>query len=165
MTDADDTRERQPTTITFLNKGTGGDAEMLPMLRATRAGGDNDEILQLTLTIARPAALFVGSVDDPHGSGTMVRVAGIATYRVRETPELLEWFADRGAQGHIFGGLELLRYPDEPDIACVQVTWAGFLDGLTEQQLARVCRGVGELAKSCCVELVNEHGAQIPTTY
>ena len=141
-----------------------GDAVMLPLLRGTRAGEGGD-ILQLTLHIARPAALHVGSVDGWGEGGPQVIVRGTATYRVRVTAELLEWFAEASAQRGPFGRMVLRRHEDSPELAAVQVEWTGFLDGLTEPQLAIACRAVGEGAKSCCVQLVNRFGARVPTTY
>ena len=141
-----------------------GDAVMLPLLRGTRAGEGGD-ILQLTLHIARPAALHVGSVDGWGEGGPQVIVRGTATYRVRVTAQLFEWFAEASAQRGPFGRMVLRRHEDSPELAAVQVEWTGFLDGLTEPQLAIACRAVGEGAKSCCVELVNQFGARVPTTY
>ena len=141
-----------------------GDAVMLPLLRGTRAGEGGD-ILQLTLHIARPAALHVGSVDGWQTGGPQVIVRGTATYRVRVTPELLEWFAEASAQRGPFGRMVLQRHEESTDIAAVHVEWTGFMDGLSEDQLAVVCRAVGEGAKSCCVQLVNRFGARVPTTY
>ena len=139
-------------------------AEMLPMLRGTRAG-DDGAILQLLLHIARPAALHVGSVDGWAEGGPQVIVRGTATYRVPVTPDLIEWFADATAARGPFGRLVLQRHEDDPSIARVTVEWRGFLDGLTEEQLAVACRVVGETAKSCCVQLVNRFGAHVPTSY
>ena len=141
-----------------------GDAVMLPMLRTTRASEDG-RILQLTLHIARPAALHVGSVDGWGDGGPQAIVRGTATWRVRVTDELLEWFAEASAQRGPFGAMVLARDPESPDRAAVHVEWRGFLDGLTEAQLAIACRAVGEGAKSCCVQLVNRFGAAVPTTY
>jgi hypothetical protein len=153
-------------TIRFIPPGrtTDGDAVMLPTLRTTRAGEDA-RILQLTLHIARPAALHVGSADGWGDGGPHVIVRGTATRRVRVTDELLEWFAEASAQRGPFGAMVLTRDPDAPGTAAVHVQWQGFLDGLTEAQLAIACRAVGEGAKSCCVQLVNRFGAAVPTTY
>ena len=140
-----------------------GDAVMLPLLRGTRAGEGGD-ILQLTLHIARPAALHVGSVDGWGEGGPQVIVRGTATYRVRVTAELFEWFAEASAQRGPFGRMVLRRHEDSPELAAVQVEWTGFLDGLTEPQLAIACRAVGEGAKSCCVQLANRFGAAVPTS-
>ena len=141
-----------------------GDAEMLPMLRGTRAGEGGD-VLQLKLHIARPATLHVGSVDGWGDGGPQVIVRGTATRRVTVTDELLEWFAEASAQRGPFGRMVLARNPDSPEKAAVHVEWTGFLDGLTEAQLAIACRAVGEGAKSCCVQLANRFGAAVPTSY
>lgn len=153
-------------TVRFIppRREADGDAVMLPMLRTTRAGDDGD-ILQLALHIARPAALHVGSVDGWGEGGPQVIVRGTATRRVRVTDELLEWFAEASAQRGPFGAMVLARHPESPDRAAVHVEWRGFLDGLTEAQLAIACRAVGEGAKSCCVQLVNRFGAAVPTSY
>lgn len=142
----------------------GATAEMLPMLRGTRAGEDGT-ILQLTLHIARPAALHVGSVDGWGAGGPQVIVRGTATRRVGVTPALLEWFAQARAERGRFGRMVLVRDPNRPEVAAVHVEWVGFLNGLTEEQLAVACRAVGEGAKSCCVQLVNGFGAAVPTSY
>lgn len=139
-------------------------AEMLPLLRRTRAG-NGGEILQLVLHIARPAALHVGSVDGWGDGGPQVIVRGTATYRVQVTPQLIEWSVDAGAQRGPFGRLVLVRDLEAPETAAVRVEWTGFLDSITEEELAVACRAVGEGAKSCCVQLVNRFGAQVPTSY
>ncbi len=139
------------------------DAVMLPMLRATRAGEDG-RLLQLILHIAQPAALHVGSVDGWGEGGPQVIVRGTATQKVTVTDGLLEWFAAASAQSGPFGRMVLARDSESPDSAAVHVEWRGFLDGLTEAQLAIACRAVGEAAKSCCVHLVNRFGAAVPTS-
>lgn len=142
----------------------GATAEMLPLLRGTRAG-EGGQILQLMLNIARPAALHVGSVDGWGDGGPQVIVRGTATYRVGVTPSVLEWFAQASAERGPFGRMVLARHAETPDEAAVHVEWTGFLDGLSEEQLALACRAVGEGAKSCCVQLVNGFGAAVPTSY
>lgn len=158
-------------TVTFVGgdshraEPAGGEsAEMLPLLRATRAGEDG-RILQLTLHIARPAALHVGSVDGWGEGGPHVIVRGTATHAVTVTDELLAWFAGTTAERGPLCGMVLRRHPDSPGTAAVHVEWRGFLDGLTEAQLALACRAVGEGAKSCCMQLVNGFGAGVPTDH
>lgn len=95
----------------------------------------------------------------------LARISALATTRVRVTPGLLEWFADRTNAPVPLGAHRLWPYPDEQEFARVLVTYATPLHEISQASLEAIIQNIGQQAGNSSIQLVQIFGAQVPSDY
>ena len=92
-------------------------------------------------------------------------VRALATTRVRVTPGLLTWFADRTNSPVHLGAHRLWPYPDDQDHARVLISWAAPVHEISRHSLEAVIQNIGQQAGNSSIQLVQMFGAEVPSDY